>query len=62
MGELIRDLRNKAKMSQEELAEKSGLSRTTISNIESGKTESMSTKTLAAIAVALDVPVSIFFT
>lgn len=62
MKDLIRDLRIKAKLSQEELAEKSGLSRTTISNIESGKTESMSTKTIAAIAEALDVPVSVFFT
>lgn len=62
MGELIRVLREKAKLSQDELAAKSGLSRVTISKIECGKVEFVSTKTIAAIAEALEVPVSIFFT
>ena len=61
MGEKIRELREKAKLSQEELAERSGLSRVTISFIETGKLESVTTKTLKQIAEALGVSVKIFF-
>ena len=61
MGEKIRELREKAKLSQEELAERSGISRVTISFIETGKLESVTTKTLRQIAEALGVSVSIFF-
>ncbi len=61
LGEKIRALREKKKMSQEELAEKSGISRQTISGIESGKALSVTTSTLEAIAKALGVSVKIFF-
>jgi len=61
LGEKIRALREKKKMSQEELAEKSGISRQTISSIESGKSLSVTTSTLEAIAKALGVSAGIFF-
>lgn len=61
MGEKIRELRERKHMSQEELAEKSGISRQTISAIETGKADSVTTGTIGAIAKALGVSVSIFF-
>ena len=61
MGEKIRELRKKAKLSQDELAEMSGVSRVTINNIETGRIGAVMTTTLQAIAEALGVPVGIFF-
>ena len=61
MGEKIRQIREQLRMSQEELAEKSHISRQTISAIESGKATSVMTGTLEAIAKALGVSVHIFF-
>ena len=50
-------------MTQEELAAKSGVSRTTISNLENGSTRATSTQTLLKIAKALGKTVDqIFFT
>lgn len=61
MGYKIREFREKAGMSQEELAEKSGISRVTISKLETGGSTT-TTKTLCSIAAALGVPVNkIFF-
>lgn len=57
----IQELREKRKMSQEELADKSGVSRTTISLIETDKATTVKLSTLQKIAVALEVPVSYFF-
>lgn len=57
----IQELREKRKMSQEELADKSGVSRTTISLIETDKATTVKLSTLQKIAFALEVPVSYFF-
>ncbi len=62
MGEKLKELREKADLSQEELAKLSGVSRVTISNIENGACKSVLTTTIAAIADALGVQVSVFFT
>lgn len=58
----IKEYREKAKLTQEELAEKSGVSRTTISNLEMNYTDTCTTKTLSKIANVLNVDVrSLFF-
>ena len=53
----IRDLRKKAEMTQEALADKSGIPQSHLSRLEQGK-HSPTAKTLRRIASALDVPVS----
>ena len=62
MGEKLKNLRKTLRMSQEELAEQAGVSRQTISAIEAGMTSSVRTGTLEAIAKAVGVSVSYFFT
>ena len=62
MGDIIRKLREQQGMTQEELANKSGVSRQTISALESGKSENVLTGTLASIAAALGTTVDYFFT
>lgn len=58
----IKECREEVKMSQEELSEKSGVSRAIISGLESGRTSVTTTKTLEAIANALGKNISdIFF-
>lgn len=58
----VKEIREKAGITQEELSEKSGVSRAIISGLESGKITTTTTKTLTRIAEALDVRVSeIFF-
>ncbi len=57
----IQKLREEKKMSQEDLAEKSGVSRTTISLIETEKSTTVKLSTLQKLAFALDVPVGYFF-
>jgi len=61
VGEKIRSLRTEKGMSQDELSKASNVNRTTISMIENGKVESVTTGTIEAIARALDVSVRIFF-
>lgn len=61
VGEIIKAIRKRKKMSQTELAELSGISRQTISSIESGSITSVNTSTLDAIAKALAVSVGVFF-
>lgn len=62
MGYKIRERRKEKKMSQCELAEKSGVSRTVISGLESGAITTTTTDTLLKIARALDTNVAdIFF-
>lgn len=61
MGEKIKMLRKKQNMTQDKLAELSGLSRQTVIAIESGKAENVTTGTLEAIATALGVSVRDFF-
>ena len=61
MGFKIKEVRKSLKMSQEELAEKSGISRGTIVALEAG-TERVTTKTLVALAAAMNVSIDqIFF-
>lgn len=63
MGYKIKERREELGMTQEELAEKSGISRTTISALETDCQKSTSSKTLLKIASALDTTVEhIFFT
>lgn len=62
MGNMIKEIRKRKKISQEELAEKSGVSRTIISGLESGRQEVTTTATLKKIADALEYSVKeIFF-
>lgn len=62
MGYKIREIREQKNMTQEELAEKSGVSRVTISMLENQIDRATSTKTLLKIAEALDTTVDqIFF-
>ena len=63
MGYKIKELREAMKMTQEELAEKSGVSRGTISALENGTDRTTTSKTLVKLAQALDTTVDrIFFT
>lgn len=63
MGYKIKELREAMKMTQEELAEKSGVSRGTISALENGIDRTTTSKTLVKLARALDTTVDrIFFT
>lgn len=61
MGYKIRDIREQKKMSQEELSQKSGVSRTTISNLENNIDKTAMTSTLVKIANALGVTVDQIF-
>lgn len=62
MGHKIRDIRILRGMTQEQLAQKSGVSRVSISMIETGKIANVSSKTLRALADALGVSLDdIFF-
>lgn len=62
MGYKIKEVREKQGITQEELSNKSGVSRAIIASLENDDTASTTTKTLSKIAQALGVPVSqIFF-
>lgn len=62
MGYKIKEVREVRKMTQEELAEKSGVSRGTISALENGSVRTTTTKTLFKLAKALGTSVDqIFF-
>lgn len=61
MGYKIKERREELRMSQEELSEKSGVNRTTISAIETGKAENVMTGTLIALAKALATTVDKIF-
>jgi len=61
MGYKIRERREELRMTQEELAQKAGVSRQTISSLETGKYENVLVSTLAAIALALDTTVDKIF-
>ena len=54
VGEIIADRRKQLKMSQQELADKVGVNRSTISRYESGTYKKISYKMLGQIAEALD--------
>lgn len=57
----LREVREEVGFTQEELAEKSGVSRVTISFIESGRTNCVKTDTLAKLADALGKSVNALF-
>ena len=61
MGYRIKERREELRMSQEELAAKSGVCRQTISGLENDTERSVSTKTLAKLASALDTSVGALF-
>lgn len=61
MGFHVRELREAVGMTQEELAVKSGVSRVTISNLETKKEYSTTSKTLRKIAEALGVTIDRLF-
>ena len=61
MGIKIKERREELGMTQEELAQKSGVSRQTISSIETGKNENVLVGTLASIATALETTVDKIF-
>lgn len=62
IGQKIRALRGENNnMTQEALAERSGLSRSAIANLENGRYPSVTTETLARIAGGLGVPVHVLF-
>ena len=56
----IRDLRILSEMTQEELAEKSGVSRQTISALENGTERAVMSSTLISIAEALGTTIDSF--
>jgi transcriptional regulator with XRE-family HTH domain len=60
MGELVRQAREEANLSQAELAEKIYRRRATVSDIENGKAE-VSSSTLVLLSVALVKPVTYFY-
>lgn len=61
VGDKLKALRIKRKLSQEELAALSGISRITISNLETGKQSITTNKTLQSLGCALGVKASYFF-
>jgi len=61
MGYKIKERREELRMTQEELAEKAGISRQTISSLENNKYDNVLAGTLAAIAVALDTTIDKIF-
>lgn len=61
MGYRIKELREEKRMTQEELAIKSGVSRQTINAIENDKYSNVMMGTLAAIASALETTVDKIF-
>ena len=62
MNNRLKEMRERQKLTQEELSNRSGVSRVTISGLESGRTAVVKTDTLTKIADALHEPVSkIFF-
>lgn len=61
MGYKIKEEREKQNMTQERLAELSGVSRGTISALENGTSRATTTKTLANIAKALGTSIEDLF-
>ena len=58
IGDRLRRARREQGMTQEELAERSGLSRELIAKIEQGRRQSVRLTTLTRLAQALDLPLS----
>lgn len=63
MGYKLKEAREAKNMTQQELADRSGVSRVTIALIESGKAKNILSSTILKLAKALEKPVEdIFFT
>jgi len=62
LGKKIKELRKKRNYSARELSERSGVARSLISQLETGKRQSTSMDTVYRLAKALDVPISSIFT
>lgn len=62
MAYRIRELREKKKLTQEQLSQMSGVSRATIVQLENNEEHEPMVGTLKALAAALNVPVSKLFT
>lgn len=60
VGERVRHYRNKAGLSQDELAEKAGLHHTYIGQVERGE-KNATLESIAKIAYALQVPLEVLF-
>lgn len=61
MGYRVREIREQKKMSQEELEQKSGISRQTISAIENDRAGDVKVGTLRALANALETTIDNLF-
>lgn len=61
MGYRLSELRKERGMTQEKLAQVSGVGRVTIALIEAGTTKNVSSKTLLALAKALNITVDALF-
>ncbi len=61
MKNRIKDIRLEEGLTQEDLSKKSGVSRTILSGLENGTTESITTDTMLSISKALDREVSDIF-
>lgn len=61
MDNKLKQIRNEKNITQQELSEKSGIARSIISELENGHSESITTKTMVALAKALGVPVKDIF-
>lgn len=62
MGYKIKEIREAAGMTQQQLSERSGISRSIINGLETGRTKTTTTATLRKIAIALNKKVGdIFF-
>ncbi|RRD29142.1 XRE family transcriptional regulator [Streptococcus minor] len=57
----LKEYRDKKKLTQQELSQKSGVSRAVIVGLESGSYRETSTVTLKKLATALEVPVKDLF-
>lgn len=61
MENKLKQMREKKRLTQEELSKVSGVSRTTISNIENGYVSCVKTETLVKLSDALGVKVTTLF-
>jgi transcriptional regulator with XRE-family HTH domain len=62
VGYKIKEIREAAGMTQQQLSERSGISRSIINGLETGRTKTTTTATLRKIAIALNKKVDdIFF-
>ena len=60
VGERIRELRHRTKLSQEKFARKADIDRTYLCDVENGRCN-VTIRTLAKIAKGLDVELAVFF-